>query len=181
MAKHFKDSVDKTTVAPRRMVPSPTQSKQQGQPINRTRRARRPQRSRDEVDIELQYGNAAPRAYASEMSAGTSFYFDDEVIQTRGGIWKLFRGIFLLLAWIVRLVAIVLFVLVMLKSVQIPYVYHAVTYVLDYGTQYLPWREFGALSLDTPLGGVFRCDLCIASLLLFVVDWILCRIRAAMV
>lgn len=181
MAKHFKNSVDKTSVAPRRVAAAPTQSMQQEPQIKRTRRASRPQRSRDEVDIELQYGNAAPRTYSSETSTGTSFYFDDEVIQTRGGIWALFRGIFLLLAWIVRLVAIVLFVLVMLKSVQIPYVYDVVTYALDFGTQYLPWREFGALSLDTPLGGVFRCDLCIASLLLFVVDWILCRIRAAMV
>ncbi len=101
--------------------------------------------------------------------------------EVRGGICALGRGLFLLVAWVARVAALALFVIVMLNSMPVPSIRYYVSAATEVVTSHLPWCEFGTLSVDTPFGGVFRCDLCLMSLFLFVVDWAACRIRAALV
>ncbi|MBR3158185.1 MAG: hypothetical protein IKF14_03675 [Atopobiaceae bacterium] len=121
------------------------------------------------------------RAAYVERDSGDGYYPYAEEPVVRGGICALGRGLFLLIAWAARLAALALFVIVMLNSMPIPPIRYYVSTVTEFITSYLPWHEFGTLSVDTPFGGVFRCDLCLVSLLLFVIDWVACRIRAALV
>ncbi len=117
-------------------------------------------------------------AYAEPVRRD-DYYFDDEPSAV-GGIRAVGRGLFLLLAWAVRLCAFVLFVVVMLNAIPVPSIKYHVAFFTDSVTSYLPWYALGTLSVDTPFGGTFRCDLCLLSIALFVLDWVLCRIRAAL-
>ena len=159
MARHFREDVERTEVATRRREVAGA-------------------RARDmQVSIERQ---ARPRTVRRD-----DYYYDyghpDEGLSARGGICALGRGVFLLLAWLVRIVALAVCVLVLLTVIPIlPIKYH-VAYATELLTSYLPWSAWGTLAVDTPFGGVFRCDLCLLSMGLFVFDWVLCRIRAALV
>lgn len=168
MAKHFKQDVGKTTRAPR--------------PQATIKRARVATRSDDEEPVSLPYGDAAPyrTAYADPIRKDAPYYSEDEGF-ARGGIHRVGRGLFLLLAWGARLAALVLFVIVMLNAMPIPVVGPYVLTITDQVTSYLPWREMRLLVVDTPFSGAFRCDLCLLSLFLLVLDWVFCRIRAALV
>ncbi|MGI6755432.1 MAG: hypothetical protein ACOX4F_05430 [Atopobiaceae bacterium] len=44
--------------------------------------------------------------------------------------------------------------------------------------QMLPRAISGLYVIDTPFGGAFRGDFALVAALLFVLDWILCRVRA---
>lgn len=160
MAKHFRDDVEKTSVAPRRQ--------------EATRR-----RYADQADVSLGGGQA--RGYVPAGSVRRDDYYIEEEPEVRGGFRAVFRGFFLLLAWAVRLCALGLFVVVMLNAMPVPAIRHYVAYATELVTSLLPWGRILTLAVDTPFGGTFRCDLCILSLVLFVLDWLLCRIRAAIV
>ena len=155
MAKHFKQDVGKTKVARR----SAAATRQRRQAVPTTAR---------------QANYAGP-------TWNEDYYSDDAQGDARGGIRRLGRGFFLVIAWVARLAAICLFALVMLNSFNNPLVEYYGEMITDFITGYLPWHAWGVLAVDTPFGGLFRCDLCIASILLFVVDWVACRIRAALV
>lgn len=161
MAKHFREDVERTQISPRQRAAANRRARDMRESIARTSRAQPVRRD----------------AYYDD-------YYDEyleEELPVRGGIAAFGRGLFMVLAWVVRIVALGLFVLVMLNSMPIPPIKYHVAYATELLTSYLPWGEWGTLAVDTPFGGTFRCDLCLASLGCFFVDWVLCRIRAALV
>lgn len=162
MAKHFREDVERTQISPRQRAAANRRARDMRASIERTSRAQPVRRA------DYYYDD-----YYDE-------YVDGEP-PVRGGIAALGRGFFMLLAWVVRVVTLALFVLVMLNSMPIPPIKYHVAYATDLLTSYLPWSKLGTLAVDTPFGGTFRCDLCLLSLGCFVVDWLMCRIRAALV
>lgn len=89
------------------------------------------------------------------------------------------RVLLLLLAWVLRLAAIGLAALVVLDAFTLGNRL-AVLQVTTYVTSLLPDALAGVYVLDTPFGGAFRGDFAIASLALFVLDWVCMRIRRAL-
>ncbi len=161
MAKHFKSEPQQTTSATK------------VQPRVKARV------SKGDTGISLPYG--APASYHYDYPSATrrnEFGFIDE--RPRGGIFMVARGLVLLVAWIVRLAALAMCLIVLLNALALSPLRTYLTQVTDLITSYLPRRDIGLLSMDTPFGGVFRGDLTIISLLLFVVDWLLCRLRASL-
>lgn len=132
--------------------------------------------------VTLPYGQAASYRYSYPTAVATDDYYEVGYgdVPARGGIRKLGRGICMLLAWAVRLIAFATFMLVLLNVLQIWPIRPYLTYVTDLVTNQLPWHRLGVLGVDTPFGGTFRGDLAIVTALLFMLDWGLCRLRAAM-
>ncbi len=116
--------------------------------------------------------------YEEPVSVGRDIYWDD--VPERGGIFSFLRGLLLLLAWIFRLAALAMVVLVILNGLSLPVFRSTLATVTDVITSYLPWRNVGLLAVDTPFGGVLRGDLSLIALFLFVMDWLLCRSRRAL-
>lgn len=86
------------------------------------------------------------------------------------------RGILLLVSWLFRIGAWVLVALVIANSFTVG---NRVTLMrlTERVTQLLPTELAGLYVLDTPFGGAFRGDFAIAAIVLFVLDWIVARIR----
>ena len=168
MAKHFKQDVAKTTVAAR--------------PLATKRRATPVQSGDTSGQVSLPYGDVAPYRYSYPEAIRTDeAYYDEGEGFARGGLFKVGRGFFLLLALPMRLAAIALFVIVILNAMPIPAIGEYVMTVTDFITSHLPWRDMRILAVDTPFSGAFRIDLCLLSFFFFVLDWLFCRIRAALV
>ncbi len=127
----------------------------------------------------MPYGQAASyRASYSDAIPTDEYYWDD--MPARGGIYAFGRGVILLLAWAFRVAALAVMLLVLANVMYLPVFRTQLTWFTDLVTSYLPWHSFGLLAMDTPFGGVFRGDLAMISVLLFVVDWLLCRLRASL-
>lgn len=121
---------------------------------------------------------AAYRSAFKEAAPGRDIFWDD--MPVRGGIYAFLRGLLLTLAWIFRLAAIVLMALVVVYGLSLPVFRSTLATIMDTITSFLPWRDLGLLAVDTPYGGIFRGDLALIALLLFIMDWLLCRSRAAL-
>lgn len=175
MAKHFRQ--DEKRPATRRGA------RQEAREVAATRKAAPVGKHGDTTgQTALPYGAAASYRYTYPSAARRDeVYFEDDEDFARGGIHRVGRGFFLLLAWMARVVALALFVLVILNGLPIPPIAHHVAMATQFVTEYLPWHEMRTLAVDTPFGGSFRCDLCLLSLGLFVLDWLFCRLRAALV
>lgn len=161
MAKHFKQDTQESTA------------------VMSARQMRKAQNSRIQTEAtasHLPYGQAASYRASYSDAAPTDEYFLEDM-PVRGGLPAVGRVLLLLLAWAVRLCAIAAFFLVMANAFMLPVFRTQLTSVTDLVTSYLPWRSTGLLAVDTPLGGTFRGDLAIVSLLLFLIDWLLCRLR----
>ncbi len=160
MAKHFKQDVTESTAVMEARKQAPVQRIHTSAP-------------------DLPYGQAASyRASYSGAALTDEYYLDD--MPARGGIYSFLRGIILLLAWAFRLAALAVMLLVLANVLYLPVFRTQLTWITDLVTSYLPWHSFGLLAVNTPFGGVFRGDLAIISVLLFVVDWLLCRLRASL-
>ena len=162
MAKHFKVVPDETTEVLE--VPQ-RQTVWTGFP------------SAEDTQGYLPYGQVASYRSSYADAAPTGEYFIDEM-PARGGIHAVGRGILLLMAWILRLFAYGCVLLVVLNVLSLSLIRTQLTSITDAVTSNLPWHTFSTLSLDTPFGGTFRVDLAIIAVLLFVLDWALCRVRA---
>lgn len=154
--------------------------------VERTKRAPRRQRVQDGAGQYTRSPSARSSYTRSQPSRPVTaprddYYFEDQAPSVGDGFRAVGRGLFLMLAWVARIGALALFVIVMLNAIPIPPIKYHVSYATDLLTTYLPWNAWGALAVDTPFSGTFRCDLCLVSLLLFFVDWVFCRIRAALV
>ena len=161
MAQHFAQKEDQTQEMPRTRIKRPVSTV--------------PTRE----DGLYPYGQSASyRMRGTRAAVRHDYYVDD--MPARGGIAMLGRGILLLLAWTVRLVALA-GVCVVLINVIAPFVLEGyITMVMDRIWSFIPWGCIERLSVDTPFGGTFYGDLAIATLLLFIIDWLLCRARAAL-
>lgn len=127
----------------------------------------------------LPYGQAASyRASYADAAPTGEFFMDD--LPARGGIYAFLRGVLLLLAWVMRIVALGFMFLVVANVLSLPFFRAQLTWITDLITSYLPWRNIGLLAVDTPFGGTFRGDLSLISLAFFIVDWLLCRLRASL-
>lgn len=86
------------------------------------------------------------------------------------------RGVLLFLSWCFRLAAWGLVALVIVNSFTVG---NRVTLmrITERATQMLPDSLAGLYVVDTPFGGAFRGDFAIAAVVLFVLDWIMARIR----
>ena len=182
MAKHFRQDADKTA---RRQRPA---SARAGSSVAKTWRQERVRTATvtrggaQERRRPTPYGEDAPLRYGHvEPARRNDLYLSDDVEYARGGIHRVGRGFFLLLAVCARLAALALFAIVMLNAMPIPPIAHYVAAVTQFVTEQLPWHDIRILAVDTPFGGSFRCDLCLLSLFLFVLDWLFCRLRAALV
>lgn len=161
MAKHFKEE--------------PAQSTE-------VMSARKIRRTQQRVAVDggtghLPYGQAASyRASYADAAPTSEFYMGDA--PARGGLHAVGRGLLLILAWAVRLVALCFVFLVLANSLSLPFFLSQLTEVTDLVTSYFPWGTLNVLMVDTPFGGVFRGDFAIIALLMFMLDWLLCRLRA---
>ena len=161
MAKHFAQREDATQEMPRTKIKRHVSTVSTGD------------------DGLYPYGQSAAYRTHEARAAVTSQYYADD-LPARGGIARLLRGILLLLAWAVRLVALA-GVLVILVNVISPFVLQGyITQGMDVLWSYVPWGCIESLSVETPFGGIFFGDLALFTLLLFMVDWLLCRARAAL-
>ncbi|MDO4538695.1 MAG: hypothetical protein Q4B54_11075 [Coriobacteriales bacterium] len=168
MAKHFKTEAQESPAATQ-MAPR----------VKPRASAREKATRKGDTGISLPYG--APASYHYSYPTAThrnEFGFIDE--KPRGGIFMVARGLVLFIAWIFRLAAILMCLIVLLNALALSPLRLYLSYVTDFITSYLPWRSIGLLSMDTPFGGVFRGDLTIITILLFIVDWLLCRLRASL-
>lgn len=188
MAKHFKESdnarggrgrtSDKPRRQPQRMKPAQDKpyTPQRMKPKQEKARKSQPAPAYEE---RMPYGMpAAYRSAFKEAAPGRDIFWDD--MPVRGGIYAFLRGLLLTLAWIFRLAAIVVTALVVVYGLSLPVFRSTLATIMDTITSFLPWRDLGLLAVDTPFGGVFRGDLAIIAVLLFVMDWLLCRSRAAL-
>ena len=162
MAKHFKEEPVQSTAVMRKQ-----------------REAAPPRVNVEHTQTSLPYGQVASYRSAIADAAPTGEYFMGDV-PARGGARAVGRGFLLLFAWIVRLCAIATVLLVLLNSLGFLPLRPTITVATDFVTAYLPWRTLGLLEVDTPFGGTFRGDLALIAVLLFVVDWLLCKARAAL-
>lgn len=161
MAQHFAQREDATQEMPRTKIKRPVSTV--------------PTRE----DGLYPYGqSAAYRMRGARAAVSRDYYVDD--MPARGGIAVLGRGVLLLLAWVVRIVALA-GVFVVLVNVISPFVIDDyITVGMDRLWSFIPWGCIERLSVDTPFGGKFYGDLAITTLLLFIIDWLLCRARAAL-
>ncbi len=159
MAKHFKQD--------------PTQS------MPRTRVAR--QRVADEraAHKPLSYGESASYRTYYASPVVDSDYYDDEV-EARGGIRSVGRFFLLSIAWVLRLCALVGSLLVVLNSFYATAWHPRFVWLMDQVWHYVPWGRASTLVVNTPFGGKFYGGLALIVLALFVLDWILCRLRATL-
>lgn len=161
MARHMRDSEAQRTTVVRRTVQRPPQTKRRNIP-------------RD----DMPYGQSAAYRGLVEEPVVRELTWDDA--PSRGGIYAFLRGLMLIFAWAVRLCAFAMTIVVLLNAVSPSFLQATLSRVTDLITSYLPWRNIGLLEVDTPFGGVLRGDLAILTLVLFVIDWLLCRIRASL-
>ncbi|MBR3317616.1 MAG: hypothetical protein IKG21_07370 [Atopobiaceae bacterium] len=179
MAKHFRQDADKTTKRSAAVAPQSAKgsTRRVAPVVNAPSR-----RGNTDGHLSMPYGEPAAYRYSYPAAARhDDIYLENDEGFARGGIHRLGRGFFLLLAIVVRLMALVLFVIVILNAMPIPPITHYVAAVTQLVTDALPWHDMKILAVDTPFGGSFRCDLCLLSLALFVFDWLFCRLRAALV
>ena len=162
MAKHFKEEPVQSTAVMRKQ-----------------RTAAAPRLNVEHTQGSLPYGQAATYRSAIADAAPTGEYFMGEV-PARGGARAVGRAFLLMFAWLIRLCAIAMVLLVLLNALGILVLRPTVTAATDIVTSYLPWRSVGLLEVDTPFGGTFRGDLALIAVALFVVDWLLCRARASL-
>lgn len=86
------------------------------------------------------------------------------------------RGILLLVSWALRLAALGLVALVVVNCLTMGNRV-AIMRITAQVAQLLPRSLAGLYVIDSPFGGVFRGDFAIAAVVLFVLDWIVARIR----
>lgn len=147
--------------------------------VKRTVERQQPVQRRTMYRDDMPYGQAAAyRGLMEEPVVRRELTWDDA--PARGGIYALGRGLLLLLAWAIRLCAFAMVAIVLLNALSLPFFRTTLSTTTDLITSYLPWQNLGLLAVDTPFGGVLRGDLAIVSLLLFVIDWLLCKLRASL-
>lgn len=92
------------------------------------------------------------------------------------------RVLLAIICWVVRLSAIFLSGVVVLDSLSLgagrTELLRITAAISSAISTALPFGLAGSYVIDTPFGGAFRGDFAIVALVLFVIDWILCRIRA---
>lgn len=178
MAKHLREEHLQTTKMIRRTRRrNAAPGKKPVVPRPRKAPAKAQRMAADDMDgYMLPYGQAASyRSFFADPALTGGYYIDR--MPVRGGVYALGRVLLLLIAWTLRLLAYVFVLLVLLNVLSLSVFRAYVTNVTDAITSHLPWHSIGILALDTPFGGVFRGDLSIIALLLFVLDWAVCRVR----
>ncbi|MDO4798326.1 MAG: hypothetical protein Q4A01_09960 [Coriobacteriales bacterium] len=167
MAKHLKEQQTQPMPRMNRTVP-----RVQADPrVQRGEGTRRP----------LAYGESAPyRTSYVEPAINRSSFGDFQDMEARGGVYTFLRVVVLLLAWAVRLLALAGSVLVLLGSFYVTESHPVFENTMDQLWRFLPWGRIATLSVDTPFGGTFYGDIALMVLALFVIDWLLCKLRAAL-
>ena|GEM_PF-691825 len=131
-------------------------------------------------NTRMPYGMpAAYRIGYNEAMPNREFTWGDKINQ-RGGIYSFLRGLLLSLAWVFRIAALSVAAIVVLNGLSLPVFRSTLAQVTDTIISFVPWPNIGRFTVDTPFGGVFRGDLALITLLLFTMDWLLCRSRAAL-
>ena len=159
MARHFKETPTDRTAPMRRAAPRRVET-------NET------------AEVRLPYGQAASYQYDYGRMTPTEDYFDETYVPARGGFFAFLRGIIMIFAVACRLVAIFLFLIVTMHVVGLPVLRGPITQITDTITGVFPWGSLNVPVIDTPFGGVFRIDLAVVCLLLFILDCLLCKLRA---
>ncbi len=159
MARHFKETPTERTAPMRRAAPRRVET-------------------RDTAEVRLPYGQAASYQYDYGRMAPTDDYFDETYVPARGGFFAFLRGVIMILAVACRLAAIFLFLIVTMHVLGLPVLRGPITQLTDTITGVLPWGSLSAPVIDTPFGGVFRIDIALMCLLLFILDWLFCKLRA---
>lgn len=159
MARHFKEAPTDRTTPMRRAAPRRVETQQT-------------------AEVRLPYGKAASYQYEYGRMTPTDDYFDETVVPARGGFFAFLRGIIMILAVACRLAAIFLFLIVTMHVVGLPVLRGPITQLTDAITGVFPWGSLNVPVIDTPFGGVFRIDLAVICLLLLILDWLLCKLRA---
>ena len=192
MAKHFKQAPAEATVAMKKTKRAPAnQQANVGATAPQPRMDATVPQARigtdvpqPRIDVEatgnsLPYGQAASyRAFNSDAALTGEFYMGE--VPARGGARAVGRGFLLFFAWLMRLCAVAVVLLVLLNALGLSVLRSTLTTTTDLINSYLPWYSLGTLSVDTPFGGVFRGDLALVALGFFVLDWVLCKIRASL-
>ena len=161
MARHMREPESQRTTVVRRTVQRPPQPKRHNVP-------------RD----DMPYGQSAAYRGLVEEPVVRELTWDDG--PARGGVFAFLRGLLLIFAWALRLCALALTIVVLLNAVSPSFLQATLSRVTDLITSYLPWQHLGLLEVDTPFGGVLRVDLAILKLVLLIIDWLLCQIRASL-
>lgn len=87
-------------------------------------------------------------------------------------------GILRVISLLCRVVAVVLSIVVVGLCFVSGSARAAVLVFLTRVSEVLPASPSAALVVETPFGGTFRGDLALVSVVLFIVDWALCRTAA---
>lgn len=90
------------------------------------------------------------------------------------------RAVLAIFSWVLRIAAIVIAGVVVLDSLSLGAGRTELLRVTALISSLIPQGLSGMYVMDTPFGGAFRGDFAIVALVLLVVDWILCRIRASL-
>ena len=159
MARHFKEAPAERTAPMRRAASRRVETQQT-------------------AETRLPYGQTAGYQYEYGRMAPTDDYYDETIVPARGGIFAFLRGILMIVAVACRLTAIFLFLLITIHFVGLPVLRGPITQLTDAITGALPWGSLNVPVIDTPFGGVFRIDFALMCLLLFILDWLFCKLRA---
>lgn len=123
----------------------------------------------------------SPETYSQGQTGYGGGYAPPRQIEPVGhGRHVVARFFLALVSWVLRLGAIGLSLLVVLGSFTFGTSRPELIRAMAVATGLLPQGFAGLYVFDTPFGGAFRGDLAIAAIVLFVLDWILCRIRVAL-
>lgn len=120
-----------------------------------------------------------PVAPAREAPAQEGYRYEQPAPRRRRPGRAGVRAILLVLSWTLRLAAIALAGLVVLDAFTVGN-RMTLMQLTARAAQLLPSSLAGLYVLDTPFGGAFRGDFAIASVCLFVLDWVCARIRRAL-
>lgn len=162
MAKHFREEPAQQTAY-----------------MPRTRVRQEQVHTGEQVQRPVSYGEVASyRTSYVEPALDKDFYFDER--PARGGIRAFGRFLLLMLAWACRIAALGGTALVLLNSFYVSAWHPKMAWLMDQVWTYIPWGRIHVLSVDTPFGGTFYGDIALMVLALFLIDWLLCRLRAAL-
>ena len=110
-------------------------------------------------------------------------YYDEQVPRrerpSRAGA-GVARVVLTLVIWVCRLSAIGLSAVVVLDCFSNMRVRVALFNLTAAIASAMPSQLAGMYVIDTPFGGAFRGDFAICAVVLFVADWILCRVRGSL-
>lgn len=127
-----------------------------------------------------QYGYVQPQGQMPVQPYAKGYEAPRQVEPVGHGRHLAARFFLALFSWVFRLAAIAISVVVVLDSFTMAAARVELLRATALISSFIPSQLAGLYVIDTPFGGAFRGDFAIVAVVLFLVDWILCRIRVSL-